>query len=269
MKKILLMSQFSRLHRNPNFSDQGVNLLRILGAITAGMVIASLMSGCNLGVKQHNIAGRQAFETGQVTNAINEFQQAVQLDPRNADAHYNLGASYYALGKQSKDEQAMKKAEPLYRQAIALNDQHVEAHRGLAAMLIETNQEQYAFDLMNAWKNRYPNSPEPVIELARLYQEYGDSRRATDLLADALRLDNQNVRALKAMGHIRETQGQTHLALDNYLRVLQIDNSETAVAQRVATLQSQLAQSPVDPNQPNQSTYQQPRYGSVAPYSPR
>jgi tetratricopeptide (TPR) repeat protein len=269
MKKILLMSPSARLQCNLGFPARGVKLLRNLSVISAGMVVASLMTGCNLGVQQHNVAGRQAFETGQVTNAINEFQQAIQLDPRSADAYYNLGASYYALGKQSKNEQTMKQAESLYRQAIALNDQHVDAHRGLAAVLIETNQEKYAFDLMNTWKRRYPNSPEPDVELARLYQEYGDSRRATDLLTDALRLDNRNVRALKAMGQIRETQGQTHLALDNYLRVLQIDSRETAVAQRVATLQTQLAQLPVDPNQSNQSPSQQPRYGSVEPYLPR
>jgi len=225
--------------------------------------------GCNLGVKQNNIAGRQAYEMGQYANAINEFQQTLQLNPRNADAYYNLGASYYAVGKQAKNQQWLKQSENLYRQAIALNDQHTEAHRGLASLLIETGQEQYAFDLLNAWKNRYPNSPEPTIELARLYQEYGDNRRATDLLADALRLDGQNVRALKAMGHIREVQGQTHLALDNYMRVLQLDNRQTDVAQRVAALQTQLASLPIDPSQSNQAPMQQPRYGSTTPYLPR
>lgn len=227
------------------------------------------LTGCNLGVKQNNVAGRQAFESGQYAAAINDFQQALQLNPRDADAYYNLAASHYAVGKQSQNQQWLKQSENLYRQAIALNDQHTDAHRGLAALLIETNQEQYAFDLINTWKNRYPTSPEPTIELARLYQEYGDNRRATDLLADALRLDGQNVRALKAMGHIREVQGQTHLALDNYLRVLQLDNRQTDVAQRVATLQTQLAQLPVDPNSANQAPLQQPRYGSVTPYLPR
>jgi tetratricopeptide (TPR) repeat protein len=228
-----------------------------------------LSTGCNLGVQQHNVAGRQAYELGQYPNAINEFQRSLQLNPRSADSYYNLAASYYAVGKQSKNQQYLQQAESLYRQAISLNDQHVDAHRGLAAMLIETGQEKYAFDLMNSWKNRYPGSTEPTIELARLYQEYGDNRRATDLLSDALRIDGQNVRALKAMGHIREVQGQTHLALDNYTRVLQLDNRQTDVAQRVAGLQNQLAQLPANPGQPGGTTNNQPRYGSVNPYLPR
>ena len=137
------------------------------------------------------------------------------------------------------------------------------------ATFVETGREKYAFDLLNTWQERYPGSPEPVIELARLYQEYGDSRRATDLLADALRLDSQNVRALKAMGHIREVQGQPHLALDNYIRVLQLDGRQQDVAQRVASLQAQLAQLPTDPNQPTVQSSNPVRYGSVTPYLPR
>jgi len=225
----------------------------------------SFQSGCNVGAQRNNVSGRQAFELGQYSTAINEFQKALSKNPNDSNALYNLGASLYAQGKQSKNGQLLGQAEQLYRQAIAANDQHGDAHRGLAGLLIETNREKYAFDLINQWKSRYPASTEPVIELARLYQEYGDNRRATDLLADALKLNSNDVRALKAMGHVRELQGQTHLALDNYLRVLQLDQQQNAVAQRVASLQSHLAQLPV-PNGLNGSTTNPSRYGSVAPY---
>ena len=255
------------------FSDHGrraINRSAELSLAVAAIVASVLSTGCQVGAQRHNVVGNQAFEAGQFTTAINEFQQAINLNPRSADAFYNLGASYYSLGKQQKNAQWMQQAEQLYRQAISLNDQHADSHRGLAAVLIETGQEKFAFDLLNSWKDRYPNSTDPVIELARLYQEYGDNRRATDLLADALRLDGQNVRALKAMGHIREVQGQTHLALDNYLRVLQADQSQSDVASRVASLQHQLAQNSGGTNQALQAApNQQPRYGAVNPYLQR
>lgn len=238
--------------------------------------LVSFAAGCNLAVQRHNVAGRQAFEQGQFSTAVNEFQKALNINPKSADAYYNLAASYYETGKQTKNLQWLEQAEQLYRQAISLNDQHDEAHRGLASLLIETNREQYAFDLLNAWQRRYPTATEPVVELARLYQEYGDNRRATDLLADALKLDANNIRALKAMGHVRERQGQTHLALDNYLRVLQVDQSQQDVANRVASLQAQLAQLPVQGNPALNTNGPSPantpgsnRYGSVAPYLAR
>ena len=225
-----------------------------------------IVSGCNLGVQQHNVSGNQAYQSGQYAQAINQFQQALQANPQDSNAYYNLAASYYSLGKQSKNSQYLQQAEQLYRQSISINDQHVDAHRGLSALLIETGREKFAFDLLNDWKTRYPNSAQPTIELARVYQEYGDNLRATDLLADALRIDAGNVRALKAMGHVREVQGQTELALDNYLRVLQIEPQQAEVAQRVASLQSRLAQAgaanPAGGNTPA-------RYGAANPYLPR
>lgn len=200
------------------------------------------LNGCNFNAQQRNITGRQAFETGQYNSAINEFQKALQANPRNPDAYYNLGATYYQMGKQLKNPQYISQAEQLFRQSISLDDKHVDAHRYLAALLIESGQEKFAFDLLNTWRSRYPNSADPSIELARLHKEFGDTRRATDYLADAIRVDPRNVRALKAMGFIREQQGELQMALENYYRVLSIDSRQTDVAQAVNRLQTQIAQ---------------------------
>lgn len=206
------------------------------------LLICISMTGCRLAADRQNSIGRQAYESGQLAQAINHFQQALNLNPNNSDAYYNLASSYYQLGKQNKSEQWIGQAEQLFRQSIALNDQHIDAHRALSALLIETNRERHAFDLVDAWRQRYPQSAEPMIEIARLYQEYGDHRRATDFLSDAVRLDSQNVRALKALGHVREAQGQFNLALENYNRALQLDQSQADVAQRVQQIAVRLAQ---------------------------
>ncbi|MDG1873797.1 MAG: tetratricopeptide repeat protein [Mariniblastus sp.] len=235
-----------------------------------GLCVVLLMQvGCNMAAQQNNLNGKQFFELGQYPTAINEFQKALAKDPNNADALYNLGASLYAQGKQANNKQLLDQSEQLYRQAIAANDQHVDAHRGLAGLLIETNREKYAFDLINQWQTRYPASTDPIVELARLYQEYGDNRRATDLLADALKLNPNDIRTLKAMGHVREVQGQTLLALDNYVRVLQIDRQQSSVAQRVASLQSQMAKLPVPNDLGGNQGITPNRYGAVAPYLQR
>ncbi len=239
---------------------------RALGVWIAISSCLFFASGCNLGAQQHNVSGNQAYQSGQYAQAINQFQQSLRANPRDSNAYYNLAASYYSMGKQSNNSKWLQSAEQLYRQAISLNNQHVDAHRGLSALLIETGRERFAFDLLNDWKARYPNSAQPVIELARVYQEYGDNLRATDLLADALRIDAGNVRALKAMGHVREVQGQTELALENYLRVLQLEPQQTEVAQRVASLQNRLAQA----GSANAFGGNTPaRYGAANPYLPR
>jgi tetratricopeptide (TPR) repeat protein len=230
-----------------------------------GTVVLAGLTGCNLNADRHNITGIQAFQTGQTSQAINEFQRALTANPNNANAYYNLGVSYSALAKQTKNQQLSNQAEQLFRQAISLNGQHAEAHRALAALLVETGREQYAFDLLQQWQQRSPGQTQPLVELARLYQEYGDNRRASDLLTDALKLDSNCKVALQALGHVRESQGQYQLAMENYLRVLQLDPSQTDVANQVARLQTRLAQQPasVNPNLPP------PRYGSTIPNTPR
>ena len=241
---------------------------RIISSIYLAVVGCAIIcqSGCKLQADRFNSVGRQAFEQGQFAVAINEFQQALKANPNNADAYYNLAASYGALGKQAKNQQWLAQAEQLYRQSISINDRHVDAHRGLAGLLIESGQEQYAFDLINQWKQRYPSSNEPLVELARLYQEYGDTRRATDLLADSLRLNPGDVRSLIAMGHLREVTGETHLAIDNYVRALQVDGSRQDLVQRVASLQSRVAALPVPAGLQSPNPNQPIRYGAIAPF---
>ncbi|MDB4766853.1 tetratricopeptide repeat protein [bacterium] len=227
--------------------------------------LAGLSIGCNATTQRQNMLGKAAFDRGDNSSAINAFQQALNRDPKNADAYYNLAACYYKLGVEKQNKQFVDQAEQLYRQAISYDDKHIDAHRGLSAMLIETGREKYAFDLLDGWRQRYPQSAEPLVEIARLYQEYGDNRRATDLLADALRNDSRNARALKAMGYVREVQGENQLALENYMRALQVNGSDQDTANRVAYLQSRIASAAGQSG----SATSPARYGAAAPYLTR
>jgi tetratricopeptide (TPR) repeat protein len=259
------MKQFKANQARANIANVGhcFHSILIRPVPVLALVLLVAFAGCNFRAQQHNVAGRQAFEFGQLSTAAAEFQRALKANPRNADAYYNLASTYYAMARQNQNTQWLAQSEQLYRQAIALNDRHTEAHRSLAALLIETGQEKYAFDLLNTWRNRYPNSTDPLIELARLYQEYGDTRRAADYLADALRVNGQDIRALKAMGHVRERQGEIQLAMENYYRVLQLDNRQTEVASALQRLQTQVAQGGVPGSNANPW---QPRYGSATPF---
>ena len=232
-------------------------------AMLLGATVTSLfLAGCNLPSRSYNVTGTQAFQAGNLNGAIKDFQKAISLNPQDPDAHYNLAACYQQLAKQTGDRRWQDQAENLYRQAIVFNNQHVAAHRGLATLLIESGREQFAFDLLNEWRDRNPQNEDPLVELARLYQEYGDNRRAVDLLTDALKINSQSVRALSALGHVREAQGQVQLALNNYARALQLDPQLTDIAGRVAALQNQYGVVPdnVDPGPSNVL------YGDVAPY---
>jgi tetratricopeptide (TPR) repeat protein len=178
------------------------------------------------------------FEQTRVQDAMQEFQRAVDYDPNNADGYYNLAACYHRLGVTNNRASDIAQAERYYYLCRDRDPDHRECYRGLAVLLVEQNRGEEAFRLLQEWADRRPNSPEPKIELARLWEESGDRARAKQLLADALLADATNARALAALGRIREQEGDQVQALNNYQQSLGANRFQPDVASRVTALQS-------------------------------
>jgi tetratricopeptide (TPR) repeat protein len=196
--------------------------------------------GCGSFPNSHNSAGVQLYQQGQMTAAMQQFQQALLAEPQNADAYYNLAATYHRIGSQQNDRQALTQAENLYNQCLDRDDNHVDCYRGLAVLLVETDRSDRAFALLQGWATRRPQSAQARVELARLYEEFGDTETAKNNLQTALQLDQNNARAWAALGRLREQAGDPAQALANYQRSLQINRQQPAVAERVALLQSRM-----------------------------
>jgi len=183
-----------------------------------------------------NMEGVRLVQQGQDQPALQRFQQALSSDPRNADAYYNMAATYHRMASQRKDQQMFAQAETLYNQCLDLNENHVDCRRGLAVLLVETGRSDRAFDMLKNWANASPQSADARIELARLYEESGDQETAKLNLQQAITLDQHNARAWAALGKIRESMGDREQALANYQRAYGINTFQPAVAQRIAEL---------------------------------
>lgn len=193
--------------------------------------------GCNLPANRQNLDGRRSFELGQYDRAMQSFQTALNADPANADAHYNIGRTLHHLAKVSKNKEQLRNAEQAYRNAIGLNPVHQPSYRGLSVLLAENNRKSESFALLQNWSRIQPESAEPKIELARLYAEHGDKKTAIQILSDALVVDNNNDRALRAMGTLREENGEIQQAVHDYQRSLQLNPMQPELANRLAQLQ--------------------------------
>jgi Flp pilus assembly protein TadD len=71
--------------------------------------------------------GRKLFASGKFSEALQELEKAVGLDPDFAEAHQNLGAMYLMLDRPAE-------AEPHIRRAIELNPLSSFAHVDLSAV---------------------------------------------------------------------------------------------------------------------------------------
>ncbi len=208
-------------------------------AVAAVLIVAS--TGCQWAASGQNSTGARLYEQGQYSAALQQFQKVINTDPNNADGYYNLAATNHRLGNQRGDAAQIAQAEALYNQCLDHDPNHVECHRGLAVLLIDTGRPDRAFALMKNWAAQNPDFAEPRIELARLYEEVSDSGTALRYLEDAVQKNPNNSRAWLALGRLREQSGDLNQAVQNYQRSLALNNSQPMAAERVAVLTRQIS----------------------------
>ena len=218
-------------HQRPSIAA-AIHLLLVCCGIVAS-------PGCsNFSSQGLNAEGVRLFEQTRVQDAMQDFQRAIDQDPSNADGYYNLAACYHRLGATNHRAADLTQAERHYYLCLDRDPEHRECYRGLAVLMFEQNRAEEAFRLLQAWADRRPDATDPKIELARLYEESGDRERAKQLLGDALLADATNARALAALGRIREQDGDSAQALNNYQQSLRVNRFQPEVASRAAALQS-------------------------------
>jgi Tfp pilus assembly protein PilF len=193
-------------------------------------------TGCQMAATTANSDGVRLFQSGNYQAASQRFRQAIATDPKNADAYYNEAATLHRIGVQSSNSQLLKQAEEMYNVCLDLDANHTDAHRALAVLLGQSGRSDKAFTLMKNWVVAQPQAADARVELARLYQEYGDDKTAEQQLTEALKVDLNNSRAWKALASIQEKAGQYAQAAANYQRSLQINRFQPEVSQKLASL---------------------------------
>lgn len=254
----------SKEHRSPRNIHDGKSMAvkLLLGCLLPVCIAAA--TGCQWAASGQNAQGTRLYQQGQYTAALQEFQKAIASDPQNADGYYNLAATTHRLAIQRKDATLMSQAEALYNQCLDHDPNHVECHRGLGVLLVDSGRPDRAFALMKNWAAQNPTFAEPRIELARLYEEAGEPQTALKYLEDAVQQDANSARAWLALGRLRESSGDLPQALQNYQRSYAINGMQPMVNERIAALSRQIS-SQYDAAATNGSRLAQPLpYGNAS-----
>ena len=197
-------------------------------------------SGCTR--LAQNGTGVTLYQQGRYAEALHTFEQAKQADPTNADTHYNLASTYHRLGTASKDQKMLDNAEAIYNQALELAPNHVECHRALAVLLVETGRSDKAFTLLKRWAQRSPNVSDARVELAKLHQEFNQTKIAEQYLDEALAMDPNNARAWAERGRLRENSGELMQAVQNYQQSVALNSLQPDLYQRIGALNVRMSQ---------------------------
>jgi len=221
------------------------NSLKRIVMTVVGLGLTTACGCTNFVANRSNADGVTLFQRGQYQEALVQFQAATYADPGNADGYYNLGATYHRLGRLRNQNDSLARAESCYRQCLERDPNHRDCHRGLAVLLIEENRSNEAFASVQNWASQYPSLAEPRVELARLYEEFGNKEAAKNMLAEAVQRNPDDPRHWAAMGKVREELGDNTQALADYQRSLSINANQPDVAARATALQTALAHQPM------------------------
>jgi len=208
--------------------------------VTLGLV-ALAASGCKVAADGQNLQGARLYQNGNYDVAMQNFQKAVATDPTNADGYYNMACTMHRMGSTRNDQNTLGQAETLYNQCLDIDPNHTDCYRGLAVLLVETGRSDKAFNLLKNWALRSPQVADARVELARLYEEFGDPESAKSYLTEAVGLDQYNARAWNALGRLREQTGEYTQALANYQRSHNLNRFQPEIMERMAALNRTIA----------------------------
>jgi tetratricopeptide (TPR) repeat protein len=165
------------------------------------------------------------FRTGRVRDAIVTTQEIIKRDPKNVDAHKLLGRIYlHSLGdmQNGASQQVLDLAISEYKQISALDPTDIQSHLVLGQLYTVNHESQMAQQEFEAAQKIDPNSEDVALNLARLYGESGDLKRAIDTLK-AVPEDDRTAKLSFALGAGYDQIKDTKDAVTAYQQAVDMD----------------------------------------------
>ncbi len=148
--------------------------------------------------------------------AVALYEEALEMDPSNAEVFNNLGASLSFLGRYGEAEQC-------FRQSIAMKPDYVEPHGNLGSLLRQKGDFVGAeASLRHALKLR-PTLTEARVDLGLTLTLLGRLRDARAYFVKVLKTAPRSVLALYGMGQIATLEGRFEEADATFRRIIEFD----------------------------------------------
>jgi tetratricopeptide (TPR) repeat protein len=164
--------------------------------------------------------------TGRIRDAVVEAQDILKRDSNNLEARRLLGRIYLrSLGDMqagSGSSSVLKLAIEQYEQIVRLEPDSMDDHLLLGRLYRLNNDLQKAEGEFKTAIRLQPGSEEAVTTLAYLYNELGDTSRATQVLS-AVPDSARSAKLYSALGYTYEQQKQYKNAIEAYRHAIELD----------------------------------------------
>jgi tetratricopeptide (TPR) repeat protein len=143
--------------------------------------------------------GNELYRNDQDSEAVAAFEQAVQIDPDFAEAHFRLGVSYAVLGRKAESQQQFKHAAELYENEISSDAADAEAHYNLGLAYNKLGEPENAVKALKQAVVLDPENAEYYFELGVTHNKLAQYQEAVAALQKVSELEPENYRAQEAL----------------------------------------------------------------------
>jgi tetratricopeptide (TPR) repeat protein len=164
----------------------------------------------------HYNLGTALKDKGRLDEAIACYRKALELDPKRTDAHTNLGL---ALERQKKVGEAIT----CWKKALALDANFTAAHTNLGIALLNKGQVDEAIACFRKALALAPKSGAAHYNLGNALHAKGRVDEAADCWKKALALDPNLIQAHISLGHELHRKGQWDEAIACFRRAIGLD----------------------------------------------
>jgi len=164
--------------------------------------------------------GEQYFSQSKYQEAVVEFRNAVQIDPRSTDAHYQLARAYMRL----------KNPQAAYRElveTVTLAPQNSDAQLQLAALLVTGRQYEQAEAAANKVIAADPKNSKAHTILGAKHAMLGELSTAISEFQKAIELDPKQVEYYDSLGTLYLSAGRPSAAEAVHKNAIQANPKST------------------------------------------
>ena len=154
-------------------------------------------------------------QQGFLDAALESYQQALQLKPDYAEAHYNLGN---VLQKQGNLEAAVKS----YQQALKIKPEIAQAHNNLGNVLEKQGFLEAALECYQKALTLKPDYAQAHNNLGNVFRQQGNLEAALTSYQQALNIKPDYAQAYDNLGNVFRQQGFLGAAVESYQQALKI-----------------------------------------------
>jgi tetratricopeptide (TPR) repeat protein len=177
-----------------------VGLLIVLVLVTCGEVTPTAEP---VSAGDHFKRGNEYIQDGELEKAVDEYKQALELEPENVDVLTNLGVVYYNLGR-------LDEAIAEYLKATEIAPEDADVHSNLAAAYVQTNQLDKALDEYLRAVDLDPSLPEAHFGLGVVYIQLGENDKAIQAFERFQELDtgSDQMASSQAEQYLQQLRGE-------------------------------------------------------------